>query len=141
MTRPIVLVVDDEEDIRESLTTYLRRALDGIGVVSAENAHDAIQMLRLGHVDLIITDHYMPAGNGTEILEYAAKNNPKTARFLMTAFPESEVLLEACNKAQVQHIFTKPLEPSEVAAAISAAVESGGRYPERRRDPLLTPSW
>ncbi len=140
MTRPIVLVVDDEEDIRESLTMYLRRALDGIGVVAADNAHDAIQMLRLGHVDLILTDHYMPAGNGTEILAYAAKHNASTGRFLMTAFPESDVLLEACNKAHVQHIFTKPLEPSEVAAAISKALEGGGRYPERRRDPLLSPT-
>lgn len=140
MTRPIVLVVDDEEDIRESLTTYLRRALEGVGVVAAENAHDAIQMLRLGHVDLILTDQFMPEGNGTEVLEYAWLNNPKTTRMLMTAFPESDVLLEACNKAHVQHIFTKPLEPRDVAAAISAALETADRYPERRRDPLMSPS-
>lgn len=141
MARPIVLVVDDEDDIRESLTDYLRRALEGVGVVSAEGSHDAAQMLRLSHVDLVLTDHYMPDGNGTDLLRFTAEQNPKTVRMLMTAFPESKVLLEACNAAHVQHIFTKPLDPQGVAAAVSQALENSGIYPERRRrDPLLSPS-
>lgn len=123
MRRPLVLVVDDEEDIRETLTQYLRRALDGVGVVAVSNTRDAEQMLRLGHVDLLLTDHCMPGGNGSRLLRWARTEHPGTVRVLMTAFAEQDVLLEACNDAQVQHIFTKPLDPPDVAARVSAFLE------------------
>lgn len=131
MARPIVLVVDDEQDIRETLVAYLRRALDGVAVLGAKGAQEATQMLRLSHVDLVLSDHYMPDGKGTEVLRFAHDHNPRTVRMLMTAFPEQDVLIKACNDAHVQQIFTKPLEPPELASVISQRLESSGCYPER----------
>ncbi len=129
----IVLVVDDEADIRDSLVQYLRRALDGVGVVPAEGAHDALHYMDLGHVDAILSDHFMPDGLGTDLLKIAAERSPRTVRLLMTAFPESEVLIQATNGAHVEHIFTKPLEPRDVAAVISQKLEANGNYAERRK--------
>ncbi len=128
MTQPVVLVVEDEDDIREALVTYLRRGLDGVAVLGAGGVRDAKQMLRLGPVHLVLTDHFMPDGTGTEFLEHVREQHPKAVRMLMTAFPESDVLVEACNAAKVEHIFTKPLEPLEVATRVMQALEAGGAY-------------
>lgn len=133
MAEPIVLVVDDEEDIRDTLVEYLRRALDNVGVIAAEGAHDAIRYMDLGHVDLILSDHYMPDGLGTDVLKLARERNPRTARVLMTAFPEQEVLIQATNGAHVDHIFTKPFDPPEVARIVSDLLEQRGVYPERTK--------
>ncbi len=133
MAEPIVLVVDDEEDIRETLVAYLRRALDNVGVIGAEGAHDAIRYMDLGHVDAIVCDHFMPDGLGTDVLKLARERSPRTARILITAFPEQEVLIQATNGAHVDHIFTKPFDPPEVARTISELLESRGVYPERRK--------
>lgn len=133
MRRPLVLVVDDDQDIRETLVSYLRRALEGVAVIGANGAKEAMQMLRLSHIDLVISDHYMPDGKGTDVLRFAHDYKPSVVRMLMTAFPEQDVLMKACNDAHVQQIFTKPLEPPHIAAAVSQRLEAAGCYPERPR--------
>lgn len=133
MDQPLVLVVDDEQDVRESLVDYLRRALEGVAVIGASGAMEAKQMLQLSHIDLVLTDHYMPDGKGTDLLAFAQENNPNCTRMLMTAFPESDVLIAACNAAHVDHIFTKPMEPVDVANTIMRSLEDTQVLRDRRK--------
>lgn len=133
MSRPIVLVVDDEEDIRVSLAQYLRRCIPEIGVVAARNGREALQLLRLTHVDVILADHYMPEMGGQELLREAQELYPNASRILMTAFPETEVLMEAVNETGVDHFFSKPLDPPEVAAMVSACLEENGAFEAAKR--------
>jgi len=69
-----VLVVDDEERVRVSITAVLRRA--GHHVTTAEDGDDALGKFYPGHFDLVITDIVMPRREGIETLRTLRKLEP-----------------------------------------------------------------
>jgi response regulator RpfG family c-di-GMP phosphodiesterase len=111
----IVLLVDDEADIRDSLKVLLEMSIQGIEVRTAE-----LESLTQapGPVDLIITDYKMPGMNGLEFLQRAQKIAPKVPRILVTAFPDLEIAIKAINEAGIENFFTKPFEPEQVVGVV-----------------------
>jgi CheY-like chemotaxis protein len=73
--KPLVLVVDDDEDIRETFEMILRHA--GYGVVTASNGQAALEVLRTrgNEIGLILLDVLMPNMNGWQFLEERSKHN------------------------------------------------------------------
>jgi len=69
-TRPgrstTILVVDDQESVRRLIVTILERA--GYSTVEAKNAREAVALFSTHHLDLILTDIFMPEGDGLEII-------------------------------------------------------------------------
>jgi CheY-like chemotaxis protein len=63
----IVLVVDDDAEIRETLTQLLQQ--EGYTVLRAENGVQALEQLRAGHPDVMLLDLMMPVMSGWEVLE------------------------------------------------------------------------
>ena len=114
----IVLVVDDEADIRDSVAQILEAALSDVEVVLASEAMEALRCVEAGGIDLIITDYRMPGMDGLAFLEQAAKIAPDVPRILMTAFGDLDVALEAINQAHVHSFFPKPFEPDEVTDVV-----------------------
>jgi response regulator RpfG family c-di-GMP phosphodiesterase len=114
----VVLLVDDEPDIRESLKMLLEASLEGIEVATAESGAVALEILADRPVDLIVTDYKMPGMNGLEFLGRAQKVAPKVPRILVTAFPDLEIAIKAINEAGIENFFTKPFEPEQVLGVV-----------------------
>ena len=69
-----ILVVDDEEDILESLETYFTRK--GLDVSTAENGKEALGLYEKGKYDVILTDIRMPEKDGIELLREIKSQDP-----------------------------------------------------------------
>ena len=71
--RPAILVVDDEEGLRETVQRMLSVAYR---VVGAADAVSAITLIKAEPPDLVLTDIYMPRGDGFELLNWMRDNVP-----------------------------------------------------------------
>ena len=112
--RQTILLVDDEEDIRESLKALFETCLDSVAVRTAAGGQEALDLLDKEPVDVIISDYKMPGMNGLDFLQRAAKKTPSVPRILVTAFPDLEIAIRAINEANIENFFTKPFEPDQV---------------------------
>jgi DNA-binding NtrC family response regulator len=114
-----ILVVDDDEVLRESIVTLLRKV--GHRINEAPDAATALQLLRAHRVDLVISDIYMPGDNGLALLE-AISTRPKPPRvILMTARGTIETTALA-HRAGAFDYLAKPFEHSELLERINAAL-------------------
>ncbi|MDO9181424.1 MAG: response regulator [Bacteriovorax sp.] len=83
----VVLLIDDEEGIRESLTINLE--LDGFKILSASGGNDAIEILKNNKIDFIISDVRMPKGDGVSLLKYVKEHYPELPHVvLISGFAE-----------------------------------------------------
>src|SRR5215510_600855 len=80
----IVLVVDDEAPIVESLTKIFRR--EGLNVLSATDGNAGLDLLRKHRVGVLLTDLMMPNTSGMDLLRAAKTIAPETEVVLMTAY-------------------------------------------------------
>ena len=112
--RQTILLVDDEEDIRESLKALFETCLEDVDVKTAPSGQAALDTLDKDVIDVIITDYKMPGMNGLEFLARAQKKVPTVPRILVTAFPDLEIAIRAINEANIENFFTKPFEPDQV---------------------------
>ena len=69
--KPRVLVVDDEQDIRELLKFYLNK--EGYEVIEAANGEEALTIFENEYIDLGIIDVMMPKMDGFDVLDYLNK--------------------------------------------------------------------
>jgi DNA-binding NtrC family response regulator len=118
-----ILVVDDEEDIRESLKALFETCLEEVEVVTAASGADGLDVLEKETIDLVITDYKMPGMNGLEFLSHAAKTGPTVPRILVTAFPDLEIAIRAINDANVENFFTKPFEAEKVLEVVRSLLQ------------------
>lgn len=116
--RQVILLVDDEEDIRESLKALFETCLDGVDVLTAPGGQQALDELDRRPIDLVISDYKMPGMNGLEFLQRAQKKTPSVPRILVTAFPDLDIAIRAINEANIENFFTKPFEPDQVLQVV-----------------------
>lgn len=121
--RQTVLLVDDEEDIRESLKALFETCLEGVDVRVAPSGQTALDILDREAVDVIITDYKMPGMNGLEFLSRAQKKVPTVPRILVTAFPDLEIAIRAINETNIENFFTKPFEPDQVLNVVRTLLQ------------------
>ena len=88
-----ILVVDDEQSMRELLAIMLKK--EGYDVVTAESRAVAAAVLGQGPVDMVITDVKLPDGDGIEILRHVKAAAPETVVIVMTAYGTTETAVAA----------------------------------------------
>jgi len=81
-----VLYVEDEDDIREELTTFIQRCV--ASVRTAANGQAGLETFSQYQPDLVITDIRIPVMDGLEMLENIRAMSPKTPVIVTTAFEE-----------------------------------------------------
>lgn len=116
--RQTILLVDDEEDIRESLKALFETCLEGVDVVVAPGGQIALDLMDRSPIDVIVSDYKMPGMNGLDFLQRAAKKSPSVPRILVTAFPDLDIAIRAINEANIENFFTKPFEPEQVLEVV-----------------------
>lgn len=113
-SRRHILLVDDEDDILESLQELLEASIDDLQVDTASSGEAGLELLQSKPYDLLVSDYKMPGMDGLALLRAARDKAPSTPRILMTAFPDLQIALDAINDARIENFFTKPLNPTEV---------------------------
>ncbi len=106
-----ILVVDDEEIIRDSLSYVLEK--EGYEVQKAENGKVAYDKMVENHFDLVITDIEMPVMKGTELLEKIKTLNVQTSVIIITAFGSLDTAIAALRNGASDYIL-KPVEFDEL---------------------------
>lgn len=116
-----ILVVDDEESIREFLEIMLKK--EGYSVTCAENGRAAKDILEKKSFDLVISDYQMPEMTGMELLKFVKDHFPQTIFMMITAFGTTESAVEAMKIGAYDYI-TKPFKIDEVRINIANALRS-----------------
>jgi response regulator RpfG family c-di-GMP phosphodiesterase len=117
--RARVLVVDDEETIRDMLAEFLE--MEGYVVRTAEDGIAALNELENGYFDLVITDLKMPRMGGITVLEQMRKHAPSAMGIIMTGFGTVETAIDAMKRGAYDYIL-KPFKLDEVLAVVSRAI-------------------
>lgn len=119
--QPTVLLVEDDELVRDAMTCALVR--QGYFVHSAATAHDAIELLRtpLSPIDVVLLDVILPDVNGIDLCARLRETHPDLPVLVCSgqAGPEA---IEALAKLGVLHYFLKPVPMDQLLAAVEEAL-------------------
>ncbi|HSL87749.1 MAG TPA: sigma-54 dependent transcriptional regulator [Ignavibacteriaceae bacterium] len=115
-----ILVVDDEQLIRENLSYILQK--EGYDVDEAENGKIAYEKLVENPFDIVITDIEMPLMKGTELLEKIRKIDLQTAVVVITAFGSLDTAISALRNGASDYIL-KPVEFDELIIKVQRLLE------------------
>ncbi len=116
--RPRILVVEDNEDVRELAETMLGAA--GYAVVSASSGERALELLDGGKkIDLLFTDVIMPGGmNGLQLAERVRERRPETPILITTGYMEE--LPSPTGRTQPLDVLSKPYRQEELLSRVRA---------------------
>jgi DNA-binding NtrC family response regulator len=115
-----VLVIDDEEIMREILEALLER--EGYRVHLAADGEEGIEMAKTGAYDAAIVDVMMPGLDGIGVLEELKKLDEDLPVVMITAFASVETAISAMKRGAFDYI-TKPFKNDEVLVVVRNAVE------------------
>jgi len=116
-----IMVVDDEEDIRELIVYNLKK--DGFTVSSASDGEEALKQIRAGHFNLLVLDLMLPGIQGMELCR-TVRNDPKTKDLpiiMLTAKGEEVDRILGLEIGADDYI-TKPFSPRELVARVKAVL-------------------
>ncbi len=111
-----VILVEDDEDLREAIAVTLR--LNHIEFVTHQRAETVLPLLQPGLKTVIITDYRLPGMNGLDLLRLATKEIPDLPVIVMTAFADAKLAVEAL-KAGARDFLIKPFVPDQLIEIIT----------------------
>jgi len=85
MAKEMILVVDDEAIVRESIKDWLIQS--GYQVLTAENGEEALEMIKKQDFRVMVLDIRLPGESGINVLAKAKTINPKLKSIIITAYP------------------------------------------------------
>jgi two-component system response regulator PilR (NtrC family) len=115
-----ILIVDDEGDIRLTLATFLKE--EGYQCQTAKDGESALDHVREGGIDVVLTDVSMPGMGGIELMRQVHQWSPETMVLLMTAYASVETAIEALRSGAADY-FLKPLDLDELAVRIRSLIQ------------------
>jgi two-component system phosphate regulon sensor histidine kinase PhoR len=116
----LVLVVDDEQDIRDASERILSRV--GYHVQKASRGDEALDILNKERVDILLLDLKMPGMDGLEVLERVRKQNTQIQVIVITGYATVETAIEAMKHGAYDFI-PKPFEPDQLRIVVNRAWE------------------
>ncbi|MGC8769890.1 MAG: sigma-54-dependent transcriptional regulator [Brevinematia bacterium] len=124
MSKPLVLVVDDEKNIREGLKTALK--LENFEVVTSEDGKDGLEKLELFCPDAVILDLKIPHISGMEFLKKVQGISCDTPVIILTGHGGVDEAVEAMKRGAYDFL-TKPVNIEKLALIINRAIEERKR--------------
>lgn len=124
-----ILVVDDEESIREFLEIMLRK--EGYEITLAEDGLRAKDLLTKKTFDMVISDLQMPGMTGLELLKHVKESYPDLTFMMITAFGTTENAVEAMKMGAYDYL-TKPFKIDEVRLNVYNALRAKNLETENR---------
>lgn len=106
-----IVVVDDDDLVRDVVRSILIR--EGYHIILAKSGDKAIDIVKHGNVNLVITDLRMPDADGMEVLKQALQTDPNIAVAILTAYGTLDAALEAVKQGAYDYL-TKPFKTQEI---------------------------
>jgi len=130
--KPRVLVVDDEQGLRDMLAILFRR--DGYDVTLASGLATGVDAIRSAPspFELVLTDLMMPDGSGLDVLSAAKARSSHTEVIVMTAYAAVETAIDAMKRGAYDFV-TKPFGTAELRALALKALEKRALVTENER--------
>ncbi len=126
---PTVLVVDDEPANLASLEKIFQR--DGLRVLTAESAKEALDLVRSHRVEVVLTDLMMPGVSGLELLRAIKQISADTEVVVMTAYGTVETAVQAMREGAYDFV-EKPLKRMTIVKSVRKAAERQSLVTENR---------
>ena len=120
-----ILVVDDEEIVRDSLASWLEE--DGYLVETAPDGPTALSKVAQRAYPIMLVDLKMPGMDGLSVLTEVRKRQPDAAVILMTAYATVETAVQAMKQGAHDYL-VKPFEPEELSQMLGRIMN--GRAPQ-----------
>jgi two-component system response regulator HydG len=127
---PRILVVDDEDELRVSLSKVLQRS--GYAVEGCGSMAKALEWLTEGAFDLLLTDFKLPDGDGLELMRQARVIAPDLEVVLITAFGNIPLAVDAIKQGAYDFL-TKPFKRADLERVVARALERQALAAENRR--------
>jgi len=130
MNKLVVICVDDEQTILDSLEIELRKALGNEYIIeTAEGGEEALELLEellkeQYEVPLVISDHIMPGLKGDELLKRIHELSPKTLKVMLTGQADLEVIGKAIHYASLYRYIAKPWQSEDLKLTVKEAINS-----------------
>lgn len=115
-----VLVVEDDEIMQRALEISLERT--GFGVMCASTLKEAVNMLDTKPFSVVITDIFLPDGDGLEVLAFTHKISPQTPVLAMTGYINTE-LGQRAKEAFGEHLFEKPFNKNTLIGKVKEMMD------------------
>ena len=119
--RPRILLVDDDEIVRELLRALLE--MNQFLVTTAANVPEAIHLIDTEPFDVLLSDLHMPgAGDGFTVISAMRHKNPTAVTLLLTSFPALKEAMDAI-LLQADEILVKPMPVPELVSVIRGRLD------------------
>jgi CheY-like chemotaxis protein len=120
-----ILVVEDEDDLRESLASRLRQK--GLSVDEADGGRQAMNLLAAQHYSVILVDLVMPQPDGFAVLDAIGAGTIKAPSVVLVTAGEESAVLDRLDADRIHGVVRKPFDAEELADLVLACSEIRSR--------------
>ena len=130
MKKPVIVCIDDEPDVLNSLKIELKKAIgDQCIIETAEGGEDALELLADLQADeyeiaLVLSDYIMPDIKGDELLKRIHESSPDTLTIMLTGQADLEALGNAIKYAKLYRYIPKPWQKEDLKLTVVEAIHS-----------------
>ena len=121
LEKPTVLYVDD---LRINLNLFEATFKNDYDLILTEYPEKVLKILEERDIQVVVSDQRMPEMTGIELLGIVAEKYPDIRRYLLTAFTETETVIEAINVGRIHGYIKKPMKADEVRTSINSSLET-----------------
>ncbi|MFM9265724.1 PAS domain S-box protein [Tychonema sp. BBK16] len=128
--KPVIICVDDEPIILESLKIELKKALGEEHLLeTAEGGEDALELVEEllaegREIVAVISDYLMPNIKGDELLKQIHRISPKTIKIMLTGQADLEAVANTIKHAKLYRYIAKPWQPEDLKLTLKEALNS-----------------
>ncbi len=119
---PLILVVDDERTIADTLTLILRH--NGYRADAAYSGEEAIAYVSRNTPDLVVSDVVMPGMNGFELASSIRQEYPSKVLLISGNATTFDMIRDGCLKAQAIPLLPKPIHPADLLREVAKVLAS-----------------
>jgi two-component system response regulator HupR/HoxA len=127
---PLVLVVDDEVRLQETLRRTLEDEFD---VLTASGGEEALEIVEREPVHVILCDQRMPGLTGVETLKQVREKWPDVVRIVISGYTDTEDIIAGINDAGIYQFILKPWQPQALLLTVRAAASLHALQQENQR--------
>ncbi len=130
MNKPVIICIDDEPTVLESLKIELKKALGDAYIIEAtEGGEEALELFKElmedeYEVALVLSDYIMPDIKGDELLKRIHTISPQTLKIMLTGQADLEAVSNAIKYAKLYRYIAKPWQPEDLKITVLEAVHS-----------------
>lgn len=134
MSKPRILVIDDEPDICELLSLTLTRM--GLSCETANTCRQGINCINLHDYSLVLTDMRLPDGDGIELVKYIQKNKPQIPVAVITAYGNVDGAVNTLKAGAFDYV-SKPVNVPLLKDLVKTALSMHHKSKTTRDDVLI----